>query len=383
MTSVSAAQAEDHSAGQKAQARVGLSQATTSSVVSNTASGKPLTTQDAQTQPALTEGEPEVEPEAAPEAEETAMAASRASVLSDQQARAGRSEVLEAHREGARTARTEVPPSRGEQPNAAATDAPKPRTQRTEDGDIRVRDLPLTAAQTQIPSHVPQAGVRTQAPAPTRGSSTPGGMAATSTGVAGQTLSAGAALSSSSAMVQGVFGMSESARTGDDVVSYRGAEVFALPQLLAEASVRSGASSFRAETPRHVAQQLAEAVATAGKRNVDVSLNPKELGHVNMRLVTNDTGVSVVIQAERPETEDLMRRHIQDLAREFKEMGFTDISFQFGSDTDAGQSGGNEGSGQSGGSGLSGDGDVLSDAQAGQPLSHQLNITADGLDMRI
>jgi flagellar hook-length control protein FliK len=134
-----------------------------------------------------------------------------------------------------------------------------------------------------------------------------------------------------------------------------------------------------------VAQQLAEAVATAGRRNVDVSLNPRELGHVNMRLVTTDVGVTVTINAERPETEDLMRRHIQDLAREFKEMGFSDISFQFGSDTQAGDTGEDDGASASGSGGRGSEDDAGANIgeRADQLPSQQLNIAADGLDMRI
>ena len=102
-----------------------------------------------------------------------------------------------------------------------------------------------------------------------------------------------------------------------------------------------------------------------------------------MRVMTTDVGVTVTINAERPETEDLMRRHIQDLAREFKEMGFSDISFQFGSDAQAGQSEDGDGNGGAGGSGLQGEGDAVEEAQSGLPLSQQLNIAADRLDIRI
>jgi len=42
-----------------------------------------------------------------------------------------------------------------------------------------------------------------------------------------------------------------------------------------------------------------------------------------------DTGISVLITAERPETLDLMRRHIDQLAEEFRSLGYEDIGFEF------------------------------------------------------
>lgn len=56
-----------------------------------------------------------------------------------------------------------------------------------------------------------------------------------------------------------------------------------------------------------VAAQLAEAFAAKGEQKVEVSLNPQELGHVKMRVVASETGITMIIQTERPETGDLMR----------------------------------------------------------------------------
>ncbi|KUP94744.1 flagellar hook-length control protein FliK [Tritonibacter horizontis] len=267
-------------------------------------------------------------------------------------------------------------------PNEARPPTPSATTPALTPGSGRTGDqVPAAAAAQasgQAQTYAASFDVRTQALASNR---TTGGVSANTSLQTAQQINAEAMLKNTSAVVSEVFANADGGATGDDVLTQRGAESFALPQLLAEASVRSGASSFRAETPRHVAQQLAEAVATNGKRNVDVSLNPRELGHVNMRVSTTDTGVMVFIQAERPETEDLMRRHIQDLAREFKEMGFSDISFQFGSDTRPGQSDDTETSGRSGGSSGSGDGDAMEADTL--PLAQHLNISADGLDIRI
>jgi len=304
----------------------------------------------------------------------------RAEIATDQKLRNSTSVLLDGHREVARQQPAAVRPQ-AEVPHAVLTKPEgqtpgKPVTAELQDTPVRLRDMPQAVqAAAMSPTVRAQANL-----ADVRVSNPSGGMQTTTQS---QSLVANTVLQSASAVVTGIAGSGNTPRPGEELLTQRGPESFALPQMLAEASVRSGASSFRAETPRHVAQQLAEAVATAGKRNVDVSLNPRELGHVNMRVTTTDVGVTVVINAERPETEDLMRRHIQDLAREFKDMGFSDISFQFGSDAQAGQSGEGGASGDAGGAGLKGEGDAVEEGQPDLPLSQHLNIAADGLDMRI
>ena len=158
--------------------------------------------------------------------------------------------------------------------------------------------------------------------------------------------------------------------------------MIALPQMLAEASVRAGSSTaHRDGTPRLVAVQLAEA-AMQGKPKVDVVLNPQELGNVTMRLSTTENGIAMVIQAERPETEELMRRHIHELEKEFKEMGFDNIEFSFAgsgtehSDTSEG------GSGEAGDTLLDGDA-LLETEQETALIGGHLNLAAEVLDMRV
>ncbi|WP_162930132.1 flagellar hook-length control protein FliK [Pseudophaeobacter sp. EL27] len=156
-----------------------------------------------------------------------------------------------------------------------------------------------------------------------------------------------------------------------------------LSQLLTEAVVQPG-TVHRPETPRLVAVQLAEAIVAKGDRNVDVALNPEELGRVKMRVSTSETGITVVIQTERSETGDLMRRHIHELADEFRKMGFTNVSFEF---SGGGASGGNtssEGDSQSG-SGTSGaDGlDDLTSAELAETQVQHLRLGNAGVDMRV
>lgn len=78
-----------------------------------------------------------------------------------------------------------------------------------------------------------------------------------------------------------------------------------------------------------IAQQLGVALKTSQNGITELVLNPSELGRVEMRLTTTETGVTVHITAERTETQDLMRRHLEGLVSEFKQMGFRDVGFAF------------------------------------------------------
>ncbi|MVO15584.1 flagellar hook-length control protein FliK [Parasedimentitalea huanghaiensis] len=156
-----------------------------------------------------------------------------------------------------------------------------------------------------------------------------------------------------------------------------------LSQLLTEA-VMSPGTAHRPETPRLVAAQLATALATKGERNIDVALNPEELGRVKMRVTTTDSSVIVMITTERPETGDMMRRHINELADEFRQMGFEDISFEFGGEGFAGQmgEGAEQGASFGGGSSEASDTDPLAN-NIPEPAQKNLRLGETGLDMRI
>ena len=85
-------------------------------------------------------------------------------------------------------------------------------------------------------------------------------------------------------------------------------------------------------TARAVASQMVDALSNAQSKKIEIALNPEELGRVRMVLSTTDAGISVSIVAERPETLDLMRRHIGQLTEEFRNLGYVDIRFDFSGD---------------------------------------------------
>lgn len=77
-------------------------------------------------------------------------------------------------------------------------------------------------------------------------------------------------------------------------------------------------------------RQVAELVAQRADRPVELTLAPEELGRVRLTLATTEQGVTVSVQAERPETLELFRRNIDHLARDFRELGYSNIAFSFG-----------------------------------------------------
>lgn len=83
---------------------------------------------------------------------------------------------------------------------------------------------------------------------------------------------------------------------------------------------------------RHVATQVAQVAQSAPSTPVGLALNPEELGRIQLTFVTENGALSVAITAERPETLDLMRRHIDALAQELRSIGYREVNFGFSSD---------------------------------------------------
>lgn len=77
------------------------------------------------------------------------------------------------------------------------------------------------------------------------------------------------------------------------------------------------------------AQQLAIAVHKTQDGVTSLVLNPEELGRVRLAITTQDGIMAVMITTERAETQDLMRRHIDMLAQEMRELGYENVGFSF------------------------------------------------------
>jgi flagellar hook-length control protein FliK len=98
------------------------------------------------------------------------------------------------------------------------------------------------------------------------------------------------------------------------------------------AIVTASPSSLGPDTARFISQQITTALTTSQGRTTEIALNPEELGRVRLTLSVGDGGVTLVVSAERPETNELLRRHIDVLAQEFRAIGYDTVSFSFDSD---------------------------------------------------
>lgn len=108
----------------------------------------------------------------------------------------------------------------------------------------------------------------------------------------------------------------------------------------APAPVHTSAAIARADIAPHIARQLVEVIAQAQHKPVEIALSPQELGRVRMSISSDDGAITVNILAERPETLDLMRRHIDQLGQSFRTMGYDQITFAFGGGATDDSSGG-------------------------------------------
>ncbi len=92
----------------------------------------------------------------------------------------------------------------------------------------------------------------------------------------------------------------------------------------------------RAEITRAIAGQMAATIQVrAASGIIEIALSPEELGRVYIALNGREDGMVLNIAAERPETLDLMRRHLAVLEAEFQSLGYGDISFDLSTSDDA------------------------------------------------
>ena len=71
------------------------------------------------------------------------------------------------------------------------------------------------------------------------------------------------------------------------------------------------------------------AVSRSSERHLEIRLDPPELGRVQIHLTPQDGGVQAVVLADRPETQDLLRRHAEALARELGDAGYGNVTLDF------------------------------------------------------
>lgn len=74
----------------------------------------------------------------------------------------------------------------------------------------------------------------------------------------------------------------------------------------------------------------AQPVSDARGQGLDLVLAPEELGRVRLTMIAEGDVMRVHLVADRPETLDLMRRHADQLANEFRSAGYRDAEMTFG-----------------------------------------------------
>lgn len=144
-------------------------------------------------------------------------------------------------------------------------------------------------------------------------------------------------------------------------------------------------SSRAPEVAREIARQIAPSIVASADGSVDIALSPKELGHIKMSLSLSESGVTLIINGERPETIELMRRHANELSATFREMGYDDVAFSFSTGGDASAS---QDQGQDDGTGApssSGTGDTpnANTQTAQNGAVPQTTVSDGGLDLRM
>lgn len=159
------------------------------------------------------------------------------------------------------------------------------------------------------------------------------------------------------------------------------------------AGATQGSSSVRGEATGHtatatpnmaqsVSRQVAIAVAQMPDQPVEIALSPEELGRVRLVLHASEHGMVVSVQAERPETLDLMRRNIGMLAADMRDLGYSELNFTF---SDHPQQQSRHPEPEASAEMISGRGDRNTDAPATvrPPPMPPLAENASGLDLRI
>lgn len=149
------------------------------------------------------------------------------------------------------------------------------------------------------------------------------------------------------------------------------------PRLEASLIASSPGADIQSQKPdmgRFPVQQAAEQLLRHPDRSIEISLHPRELGRVHMVLSASDAGMTLTITADRSETLDLMRRHIDQLAQEFRNMGHGDVGFAFRHGGADRQENHNQGGARI---------DVLEEAEIAAHLATPTPGRPSGLDLRL
>jgi hypothetical protein len=81
---------------------------------------------------------------------------------------------------------------------------------------------------------------------------------------------------------------------------------------------------------RALVEKTAAQTDNRDHQGVELTLAPQELGRIRMTLDGADGQMTVTVHADRAETLDLLRRNIDMLAQDFRDLGYSQTNFAFG-----------------------------------------------------
>lgn len=89
--------------------------------------------------------------------------------------------------------------------------------------------------------------------------------------------------------------------------------------------------------PATVAPMLVETARAVPDAPVTLTLTPEDLGSLKFEMQSRGDTIHVALTVERPETLDMLRRHVDQLTGEFRQAGFAGASFSFSGGAGGGQ----------------------------------------------
>jgi len=85
----------------------------------------------------------------------------------------------------------------------------------------------------------------------------------------------------------------------------------------------------QSQTQNAIQAQVIEAMRTSSSNDIEIRLEPEELGRLRIIMSPREGGMHVLVLAERPETLDLMRRHSDEFGGYLSDGGHEDAEIEF------------------------------------------------------
>ncbi len=139
-------------------------------------------------------------------------------------------------------------------------------------------------------------------------------------------------------------------------------------------------------TASPISTQIRDAIGLSGatSRSVEIALKPEELGNLRMTLTPSESGGIISILVERPETLELVQRHLEALRRELRDAGWAhsevSVSQENDAQTDPDTDEGSSFEGQDGQRIVS---QTVQDTRSDPTVPHLQLRVISGLDLRI